>query len=331
MSADSSVHRSSDRWGFLASTTLGRVAVGFQFQAISALAPALGVSLGIGLAELGTLIGLYMLPGVVVALLGGLLLQRYTVRTILIVALFAMICSGIASYFAASFHAHAVVRLFGGFGAVMLTVATLKGLYDWFSISELSFANGISGAAHPFGMGCALVLFTALGPASVGQAGLLATAGVAGLALVAVLLTTRDAPSGQSDEIARGISKMPGTELTLLLMASAVLALYAGCFHALLSLLPSYLSANEWPPAPAASLMAVLGWAPIVMAPVGGVIATKIGHTSAMIATSLFLWGSSVVALAIFGVHSILIAMMVLFGALIMGPVMSLGAQAAAP
>jgi fucose permease len=47
--------------------------MGFQFQAVASVARFLTGSLDIGYTEIGTLIGLYMLPGVVMALPGGML------------------------------------------------------------------------------------------------------------------------------------------------------------------------------------------------------------------------------------------------------------------
>ena len=105
-------------------TSIGRAAVGFQFQALPAMAPALGLSLGLGLSDIGTLTGIYMLPGVFVALLGGALLQHFTVRAVLIGALVAMVGAGGISFIAPDFYGQAAARLVGGFGGVLLIVAT---------------------------------------------------------------------------------------------------------------------------------------------------------------------------------------------------------------
>ena len=45
-----------------------RATMGFQFQSVPAIAPLLARDFGVGLADIGLLIGLYLAPGVVVAL-----------------------------------------------------------------------------------------------------------------------------------------------------------------------------------------------------------------------------------------------------------------------
>ena len=63
----------SNRWFILAVLFLARTAMGFQFQSIASVSPFLIDELAIDYAMLGTLIGLYMLPGILFALPGGVL------------------------------------------------------------------------------------------------------------------------------------------------------------------------------------------------------------------------------------------------------------------
>jgi MFS family permease len=49
----------------------------FQFQSVAAVAPLLGHDFGVGLADIGILIGLYFTPGVALALPGGAIGQRF--------------------------------------------------------------------------------------------------------------------------------------------------------------------------------------------------------------------------------------------------------------
>lgn len=59
------------RWVILAVLTLARTAMGFQFQSVPALTSHLTAGLGLSFAVLGTLIGLYLIPGAVIAFPGG--------------------------------------------------------------------------------------------------------------------------------------------------------------------------------------------------------------------------------------------------------------------
>ena len=60
------------RWAVLALVVVARTAVGFQFQSVAAVGPFLVGDLGLTYAQLGTLIGLYHLPGAFLALPGGM-------------------------------------------------------------------------------------------------------------------------------------------------------------------------------------------------------------------------------------------------------------------
>src|SRR5882724_12715853 len=66
-----------NRWLVLAVLFLARTAMALQFQTVASTAPFLIDALAIDFAALGILIGLYMLPGIVIALPGGMLGQRF--------------------------------------------------------------------------------------------------------------------------------------------------------------------------------------------------------------------------------------------------------------
>src|SRR3979490_963127 len=66
-----------NRWAVLAVLFFVRSTMAVQFQSVAAVAPLLGADLGISLADIGILIGLYSVPGVVFALPGGAVGQRF--------------------------------------------------------------------------------------------------------------------------------------------------------------------------------------------------------------------------------------------------------------
>jgi len=70
------------RWHILTVLFLVRTAMGYQFQSAAALSPYLRDALSIDFVALGTLIGAYMLPGIIVALPGGLLDNRFGDRRV---------------------------------------------------------------------------------------------------------------------------------------------------------------------------------------------------------------------------------------------------------
>ena len=84
-----------NRWVMLAVLTTARLALGFQFQSVGSTAPFLVADLGIDYTKVGFLIDLYLLPGVVVALPGGILGRRFGDKRVTATGLLLMSAGGI--------------------------------------------------------------------------------------------------------------------------------------------------------------------------------------------------------------------------------------------
>ena len=59
-------------WAILGLLLVVRLVMGFQFQAIASMTPAIAVDVGLDFAQLGTLVGFYMLPGMFIAIPGAI-------------------------------------------------------------------------------------------------------------------------------------------------------------------------------------------------------------------------------------------------------------------
>lgn len=66
-----------NRWLILAVVFLARISMGFQFQSVASVAPFIVEDLSLSYAQLGWLIGLFSLPGVLAAVPGGILGLRF--------------------------------------------------------------------------------------------------------------------------------------------------------------------------------------------------------------------------------------------------------------
>src|SRR5436305_15053131 len=76
-----------NRWTALALVFLTRTSMGFQFQSVASVAPVTIADLGLSYTQLGTLTGLYMLPGVLFAASGSLIGQRLGERRVVLAGL----------------------------------------------------------------------------------------------------------------------------------------------------------------------------------------------------------------------------------------------------
>jgi MFS family permease len=135
----------NNRWAILAVLFAVRATMAFQFQSVAAVAPLLGSELGVSLADIGVLIGLYFAPGVVLALPGGAIGQRFGDKTTVLGALLLMLAGSMVMAFAPSWSIQIAGRLVSGAGGVTLSVQMTKMLTDWFAGKEIATAMAILG------------------------------------------------------------------------------------------------------------------------------------------------------------------------------------------
>ncbi len=141
-----------NRWGILAVLFVVRLSMSFQFQSVAAVAPLLGHDFGVGLADIGLLIGLYFTPGVALALPGGAIGQRFGDKTTVLGALLLMLLGGLAMAFSDSWSGQIAGRLVAGAGGVLLNVQMTKMVTDWFAGKEIATAMAIFVNSWPAGV-----------------------------------------------------------------------------------------------------------------------------------------------------------------------------------
>lgn len=147
-----------NRWSILAVLFLVRTSFAIQFQAVAALSPVMMNEFGIGLAEIGVLIGLYLAPGIVVAYPGGSIGRRYGDTRAVAGGLVLMIGGGTLMALGDSWEAQVAGRLVAGTGGVVLNVLMSKMVQDWFAGREIATAMGIFVNSWPIGIAAALVI-----------------------------------------------------------------------------------------------------------------------------------------------------------------------------
>ena len=169
----------ANRWIVLALVFLTRTSMGFQFQSVASVAPLMIADLALSYAQLGTLIGLYMLPGAFFALPGGVIGQRFGERRVVVAGLVLMIAGGALTAGATGFATAVAGRLLGGIGAVVMNILLAKIVSDWFAGRELSTAMAIMLTSWPVGLGLAAVTLGGLAAGTSWRTAVLATAAAA--------------------------------------------------------------------------------------------------------------------------------------------------------
>ena len=184
----------ANRWVALALVFVTRSSMGVQFQAIASVAPLLVSDLGLSYTQIGWLIGVYMLPGMFLALPGGVIGQRLGERRLVLVGLALMVAGSMLTAVAGGFAAAAGGRLLSGIGAVLMNILLPKLVADWFAGRELSTAMAVVLTSWPVGLGVATATLGALAAATSWRTAMLATAALAAFGLV-LMLFFREAPA----------------------------------------------------------------------------------------------------------------------------------------
>ncbi|MCI0755484.1 MFS transporter [Teichococcus vastitatis] len=237
-----------ERWRALVVLAMARLSLGFQFQSIASVSTLLIEDLDLAYADLGFLIGLYVLPGVVLALPGGALGQRFGDKRVVMTGLALMAGGGILAGLAENYSTLIAGRLLSGVGGVLLNVLMAKMATDWFAGREIVLAMALFVNSFPVGIGLALLVLGMLtGGGAAWPVGPYVSATAAAAALLLLALAYRRHPNDRSGatSAAAGIS---GREIILVSLAGMMWGLYNGAFGIMLGFARSFWSvlASAW-------------------------------------------------------------------------------------
>jgi MFS family permease len=272
------------RWRVLALLFAVRTTMAFQFQAVAALAPLMRRELGVSLADIGLLIGLYLAPGIALATPGGAIGKRFGDKSVVIAGLALMVAGGLMMAASQSWGMQLTGRLLAGTGGVLLNVLMSKMVTDWFSGKEIATAMAIFVNSWPIGIALALVVLPSIGAAyGIGAAHLAAVLCVAGglLALTAIYRAPA-APTAPAASQA-GALRPAGRALWALLTAGLIWGLYNAALAMVFGFGGSMLAERGWSPAAASSATSLVLWLAAVSVPLGGLIADRTGRNDAIL------------------------------------------------
>ena len=289
----------SKRWWCLGALTLARAAMGFQFQAVAAVGPLVAASLDLDKGQLGWLVGLYLLPGAVIALPGGLLGRRFGDKRLVLVGLALMAVGGVWLGFSRTFGEANAARSLSGIGAVMLNVLVTKMVADWFDGKERLLAMSILINSWPIGIGIALLVVGQLGQHAGWQWGMFSTALFAATGFAAVAAVYR-APAGVQPAATSGLglATLTRTDWQQLLVGSLPWLLYNASFQIMMSFMPSFFVDNGFELARATTLSALTAVVFVIGVQAGGLLLKRSAHPDLICHASLAGMGVALLALS---------------------------------
>ena len=320
------------RWRMLALIFVVRTGLGFQFQTMGSVGEALTSPLGLSYAELGTLIGIFFLPGLVLAIPAGYAGRHVSDKALVALGLAALAIGGALCAIAHGFGLMALGRALCGAGFVISTIFMTKMVADWFVGREIATAMAVLVMSWPFGIAMGQVSHAWMASA-VGWQWAFATASLYCLAGAAVVLSAyRPPPAAVATATVGPISSaLTRREWILILIA----ALVWGCFNAAyiiyLSFAARVLVQGGLGTLEAAATVSLASWVMIVSGAICGQIADRTGRSDAVLYFCLIV---AMAALALLPHTKFAVPLTLAFGLLGMAPaglIMALTGQAVAP
>ena len=319
-----------NRWGILAVLFTVRLTMAFQFQSVAAVAPLLGREFGVGLADIGLLIGLYFTPGIALALPGGAIGKRFGDKTTVLGALALMLAGGLAMAASVSWSVQIAGRLVAGAGGVLLNVQMTKMVADWFSDKEIATAMAIFVTSWPIGIALSLLALPLVGTAHGVSAVYLTVVVLIGTAII--LLGAAYQPRANSvAATAVASAGLDRRAVLAVIAAGSTWGLYNSGFAMIFSFGPSLLVERGWSVAAAGSTVSIVLWLGMLSVPLGGLLADRTRRPQSIVVATCIVFALLMAALPRSGAVVLIVVVLGLLTGLPAGPIMSLPARVLAP
>ena len=281
---------------------LARTTMAMQFQSIAPVAPLVVADLGITYAQLGLLIGLYLLPGTVLALPGGLLGQRFGNRRVALWGLALMVIGGFVIASSHSLWPARAGRLLSGAGGVLLNLILAKMTAEWFAGKEISTAMSIMLISWPFGIGLGATVFGAVGATSSWRLVQYLAAALAAGAFVLVAILGRDAPGvGATGSSLRFLPSLSPQAWALTLTAGVAWMLFNVSFIVVVGFGPGLLQARGATLGQAGFLVSLAIWISTIAVPLGGAVVDRTRRPNLAVVLGCLLTAGAIIAMPLIG------------------------------
>ena len=262
------------RWFVLAVLFTARVALGYQFQSAGSVAPFLVRDFGIDYAQVGILVGAFILPGIAISLPSGFLGRRFGDKAVVVSGMLLMVAGGAVATFGWSYPTILVGHTLAGIGGAVLIVLMSKMLTDWFACKELFLGNAIFIVGWPAGIALGQATQSRIAELLSWHAVFASSTALVALALVLIVLFYHRPPD--LVEAATGArEELTGPEIRITCLAGIIWMFLNGAYLVILSFGPLRLIERGMAITEANSLVSLMSWVCIFALPLGGYVATR--------------------------------------------------------
>jgi MFS family permease len=318
----------SNRWGVLALLFAVRTAMAIQYQTVAAVAPLLISEYGVGISDIGLLIGLYLAPGIALALPGGAIGRVFGDKRSVIAGLGLMSAGGVIMVLADSWTGQVTGRIVSGVGGVLLNVLMSKMIVDWFAGREIATAMAIFVNSWPVGIAIGLLLLPVVVLHYGIQSAFLVATVLVILGLVALVWLYREPAAVASMPKA----KAPDRAVSMaVIVAGGAWSLYNAGFAMLFAFGPSMLAERGWSIAAAGSTISLALWLVAASVPAGGYIADYSKRPMMIIVVGCLVFATLMLAVTRSDAVLPIVIALGIVGGLPAGAIMSLPTRVLAP
>jgi predicted MFS family arabinose efflux permease len=274
------------RWAMLGLIFAARVGLGFQFQTMGSVADPLVQQLHLSFAEVGTLIGLFLMPGLMLAIPAGLAGRYASDRVLVALGLGTLALGGALAAVADGFVVLAAGRLLSGVGFVLTSLYFTKMVADWFAGRELATAMAILVMSWPFGIAMGQMGHAWLETMQGWRAPFVVASVYCLIGAAAILIGYRPPHRAGMAGPAPSAS-LTSREWTLTLIVSLAWAAFNAGYVVYLSFAPRVLIAGGVGEFQAASIVSLASWVLIFSGALCGWVADRTGRSDLIVAVCL--------------------------------------------
>lgn len=319
------------RWIMLLVLFVVRLAMGFQFQSVASTAGQLVDTFGFSYAEVGTLIGLFLLPGIVFAIPSGLLTRAIADKTLLLLGAVMMVIGGLMMGFADSPTMLFAGRAITGIGGTIYNVILTKMVTDWFFEKEIVTALAVMLTSWPIGIALGLLSQGWLADAYGWEVAMHATVAVAALAFLLTALIYREAPNAGDGKAQKLRIALPRRQFIHMCVAGTGWTCFNASLIAAVSFAPDVLIADGYTAEAARASTSLLMWVTLFSLPFGGRVLEVVGYITPAMLVGFAVSGLATVAITTGVAPEAALITVGIFLGLPAGALMSLSAQAVSP